>query len=122
MRIWLAILITLSTSVPALAQSPTVTFTAPPQIATPTEAQTFTWTLYVTPRGATTAQVVALPGVTCTGTAPLACSATAPAAVVGLPYDSKVTLTAKTPLGAESAQSSPFLQPTAAPGPPTVHP
>lgn len=115
MRISLLILITLTTSVLVQAQGPSVAFNAPREVLTPQEASAFTWTLSVTTRGATSAQAVPLPGVVCTGSAPLACSAPAPAAVVGLPYDSKVTLTAKTPGGADSPASAPFLQGTSAP-------
>lgn len=117
-------LILLVLATPAFAQR-TIAWTAPPNITTAAEVSTFTWPLYVTPKGTTTAQPpINLTGVTCTGTtAPFACSTTTLPDCVGtatanclpLSYDTKIELTAKSPLGVEGAKSTPFLSPPGVP-------
>lgn len=88
------------------AQAQTRTLAWDQEAPTVAAAQGYTYTPYVND-----AVVPPLTGVTCTGaTSPFVCQAPLPASI-GVP-DTKLELTAKTPLGGESLKSLPlFLAP-----------
>lgn len=86
--------------------------------ATPTQAQGFTYKLYVTPSGSTTqSPAVVLSSVLCGGSSTTAtCSAPLPStASAALTTGAKSALTATDGTGVESAPSVPFSKPTDVP-------
>lgn len=91
-----------------------------PGVVSATQAQGFTYKLYVTPAGSqTTSPPVTLNSILCGGTAPtVACSTVLPssasqATITGA--KSTLTTTDTANGGAESAPSAPFIKPTVAP-------
>jgi len=88
-------------------------------VASATQAQGFTYKLYVTPAGSTTPNApVQLTSVLCGGTAPqVSCSTALPAsASIATITGARSTLTATDPASKiESEASAPFFKPTAAP-------
>lgn len=110
-------LLVLLFSVPCSAQGQ-VTFNQS-NVASATQAQGFTYKLYVTPVGASSATIFTLSSILCGGTAPnVNCSTVLPtAAAAAKVTGSKSTITATDSVNKteESLQSDPFFKPTDVP-------
>lgn len=101
---------------PVFAQSRTATWNAPAEVSTLAAANALSWNLTYTPPGGS-AMTLQITGAVCSGSvAPFSCSGVLPPPVPTT-YDTRYTLTAKTPTGAESAPSLPYVIP---PSPPTL--
>lgn len=100
----------------AHAQGPQATWVQS-SVQSATQAQGFTYKLYVTPAGSSTANSpVTLSSVLCGGTAPtVSCSAPLPSSSPALVTGARSSLTATDSGGIESAQSVPFTKPAVAP-------
>lgn len=114
----LILLLPLLLLLPRSLQAQTLQFTQT-GVTSAAQAQGFTFRLYTTPAGATTANpAVVIASVTCTGTTTATCSAPVPtAASAALSTGARNTLTSQDTVNGtgESAQSIPFLLPADVP-------
>lgn len=93
------------------AQTLQLAWTAPGNIVSVAQAQSLEYRLYVNGGAPTT-----VAGVICSGTVPAAVECVAPLpAGVPTAIDTRLELTAKSTLSAESAKSAPFIRPPSAP-------
>lgn len=111
------ILVVLLLSLASVSEAQQVTWVQN-NVASATQAQNFTYKLYVTPAGSTTSSApINLSSVLCGGTLPnVQCSTVLPqTANAALVTGAKTELTATDGTSAESPKSPPFSQPAAAP-------